>query len=97
MRKAPNRVGAANSRRARQLGHCGSSFLTVAFRGLHFEVTLRRLWMTSHVGPLRAKARLLQFIETGALDPERFQAIISRHSLVELWKRFEKQFLSDTP
>lgn len=43
------------------------------------------------------KARLLQFIETGALDPARFQAIISRHKLLEAWQRFEKQFLTDAP
>ncbi len=48
-------------------------------------------------GRAKDKARLLQFIETGALDPERFQAIISRHRLLEAWQRFEKQFLSETP
>lgn len=48
-------------------------------------------------GRAKDKARLLQFIETGALDPARFHAIISRHGLLEAWKRFEKQFLGDTP
>ena len=42
------------------------------------------------------KARLLQFIETGVLDPARFQNILARHSLQQAWQRFEKQFLSDT-
>jgi hypothetical protein len=46
-------------------------------------------------GRAKDKARLLQFIEAGALDAERFQDIISRHELIEAWKRFEKQFLSD--
>src|SRR2546423_1143484 len=42
------------------------------------------------------KARLLQFIEPGVLDPARFQNILARHSLQQAWQRFEKQFLSDT-
>jgi|SRR5881628_1379553 len=40
------------------------------------------------------KARLLQFIEAGALNAERFQSIIARHGLIDMWKRFEKQFLT---
>jgi len=40
------------------------------------------------------KARLLQFIEAGALDPARFQDIITRHGLKAAWQRFEKQFLT---
>ena len=47
-------------------------------------------------GRAKDKARLLQFIETRALDATRFQAIISRHGLLEAWQRFEKQFLGDT-
>ena len=49
--------------------------------------------------PRRAKdkARLLQFIEAGALDAARFQAILVRHGLVHAWQKFERQFLSDTP
>ena len=39
-------------------------------------------------GRSKDKARLLQFIETGALDPARFQAILSRHGLLEAWRRF---------
>jgi len=48
-------------------------------------------------GRAKDKARLLQFVETGSLDAARFQDIISRHGLIEAWKRFEKQFLGDTP
>jgi|SRR3989442_1633041 len=47
-------------------------------------------------GRAKDKARLLQFIEARALDAARFQAIVARHGLVDVWKRFEKQFLSDT-
>ncbi|MGB7622712.1 MAG: hypothetical protein WBN92_10225 [Terriglobia bacterium] len=48
------------------------------------------------VGRAKDKARLLQFIEAGALDIHRFQAIIKRHALVDRWWQFERQFLSDS-
>jgi hypothetical protein len=48
-------------------------------------------------GRAKDKARLLQFIEEGALDAARFQAILRRHDLVDAWAKFERQFLSDTP
>ncbi|HMP81463.1 MAG TPA: hypothetical protein PKA41_02000 [Verrucomicrobiota bacterium] len=46
-------------------------------------------------GRAKDKARLLQFIEAGVLDPERFQGVILRHNLTEAWRRFEQQFLGD--
>jgi hypothetical protein len=46
-------------------------------------------------GRAKDKARLLQFIEAGALDAARFQAILSRHNLLDAWHRFERQFLED--
>ena len=45
-------------------------------------------------GPAKDKARLLQFIEAGALDTVRFQAILARHGLVDRWQQFERQFLT---
>jgi hypothetical protein len=39
------------------------------------------------------KARLLQFIESGALSAERFQNILERHALAGSWRKFEQQFL----
>jgi hypothetical protein len=48
-------------------------------------------------GRAKDKARLLQFIEEGALDAARFQDIVRRHDLVDAWPKFERQFLSDTP
>ena len=48
-------------------------------------------------GRAKDKARLLQFIEAGALDAVRFQAILARHGLVDAWQKFERQFLRDTP
>jgi hypothetical protein len=68
------------------------------------EGTPARVFTAEHLaaialqtGRAKDKARLLQFIETGALDSERFQAIITRHELVDAWKKFERQFLNDTP
>jgi len=48
-------------------------------------------------GRAKDKARLLQFVEAGALDAARFQAILARHELVAPWQKFERQFLNDTP
>jgi hypothetical protein len=48
-------------------------------------------------GRAKDKTRLLQFIEEGALDAARFQAILRRHDLVDAWAKFERQFLSDKP
>ncbi len=45
-------------------------------------------------GRAKDKARLLQFVESGTLDPARFQDIVSRHGLERSWQRFEKQFLT---
>ena len=39
----------------------------------------------------------IQFIETGAPDSARFQAIISGHGLLDLWNRFEEQFPDTSP
>ena len=48
-------------------------------------------------GRAKDKARLLQFVEAGAIDAARFQSILARHGLVEGWRKFERQFLSDPP
>jgi hypothetical protein len=44
-------------------------------------------------GRAKDKARLLQFIESGALSAERFQSILERHALDVSWRKFEQQFL----
>lgn len=46
-------------------------------------------------GRAKDKARLLQFVEAGALDGGRFKDIIARHDLQTPWERFERQFLTD--
>jgi hypothetical protein len=48
-------------------------------------------------GRAKDKARLLQFVEEGALDAPRFQEIVHRHNLVDAWARFERQFISNRP
>jgi hypothetical protein len=48
-------------------------------------------------GRARDKARLLQFVETGVLEAVRFQAILTRHGLVDAWRKFERQFSGDAP
>lgn len=48
-------------------------------------------------GRAKDKARLLQFVEEGALDAARFQEIVRRHRLVDVWAKFERQFVSDSP
>jgi hypothetical protein len=48
-------------------------------------------------GRARDKARLLQFIEAGVLDPARFQALLTRHELVAAWQRFGQQFPGNQP
>ena len=45
-------------------------------------------------GRSKDKARLLQFVEAGAIDAGQFQAILSRHGLDNRWREFERTFLS---
>ena len=45
------------------------------------------------VGRTKDKLRIMQFIEAGKLDMERFQSIIERHQLEERWREFQEQFL----
>jgi hypothetical protein len=46
-------------------------------------------------GRAKDKARLLQFVEEGAIDARRFQEIVKRHDLLDAWVKFERQFLAD--
>jgi hypothetical protein len=46
------------------------------------------------VGRAKDKARVLQFIEEGALDAVRFEAILARHGLLARWQTFQQQFLA---
>ena len=46
-------------------------------------------------GRAKDKARLLQFVESGVLDAERFEAILGRYGLTDVWQRFARQFLGE--
>ena len=66
------------------------------------EGTVTRVFTAEHLaaialqtGRAKDKARLLQFIESGVLDGDRFKDIIVRHDMLAAWERFERQFLSD--
>jgi len=48
-------------------------------------------------GRPKDKARLLQFIQARILDDDRFQAILIRHNLIDAWRKFQRQFLTDAP
>ena len=68
------------------------------------EGTPARVFTAEHLaaialqtGRAKDKARLLQFVESGALDVTRFESILKRHQLAQAWQRFQQQFLSDTP
>lgn len=68
------------------------------------EGTLTNVFSAEHLaaialqtGRAKDKARLLQFVEAGALDAKRFQEILTRNSLVDAWQKFERQFLNQAP
>ena len=45
-------------------------------------------------GRSKDKTRVLQFLEEGMLDMDRFQEIVARHALGEKWQQFKQQFLT---
>ena len=44
-------------------------------------------------GRAKDKARLIQFVESGVLDAERFSGILARHGLTQKWQTFQRQVL----
>ncbi len=65
------------------------------------EGTPARVFTAEHLAAValqtdrpKDKARLLQFVESGAIDAGRFQAILARHGLDKRWREFERTFLS---
>ncbi len=68
---------------------------------VQMERTPARVFTAEHLAAIalqlgrpKDKARLLQFVESGAIDTGRFQAILARHSLNNRWQEFERTFLS---
>jgi hypothetical protein len=49
--------------------------------------------ITLQTGRAKDKARLLEFVEAGALDAGKFQVILDRHGLDLAWLRFQEDFL----
>lgn len=48
-------------------------------------------------GRAKDHARLVQFVESGAVDPDCLQAILRRHGLVDKWRNFETRLLGQRP
>ena len=46
-------------------------------------------------GRAKDMARVLQFVESGVLDADKFESIISRHGLEGQWKHFKQAFFGD--
>lgn len=48
-------------------------------------------------GRSKDKARLLQFLESGVLNTQKFGELVTRYGLSDAWQRFGRQFLRDAP
>lgn len=46
-------------------------------------------------GRAKDSARIVRFVEQGALDDAKLKRILSRHGLVPKWTRFEQRYLRD--
>jgi hypothetical protein len=73
-------------------------------RETEVEGIFTRVFSAEHLAVIalqtgRAKdmARLLQFLESKAMDQKKFHDIIDRYGLKKAWGKFEKQFLTDRP
>lgn len=55
--------------------------------------TAEYLAIALQTGPPKDKARLLGFVEAGALDRTKFELIVERHGLTDEWRRFQQQLL----
>lgn len=47
-------------------------------------------------GRAKDKLRVVQFREAGFLDAQEFEAILSRHHLLDRWRQFQQQFPAET-
>lgn len=85
----------------------GSALVEEALRDavtVDVEGTQARVFTAEHLAAIalalsraKDKARVLQFIEEGALDADRFQLLLTRHDLGGKWQQFQRQFLDETP
>lgn len=69
--------------------------VTVDFEGVPTRVMTAEHLMAIALQTGRGKdfSRLLTFVESGAADSGKFNAILTRHGLVTAWKKFELNYL----
>jgi hypothetical protein len=53
--------------------------------------------MALQLGRAKDHARILQFLEGGRVNGAKLQAILARHGLEDLWRRFHCRFLESPP
>jgi hypothetical protein len=46
-------------------------------------------------GRAKDHARIVQFLESGAVDRDKLNTILARHGLIQQWDRFARRFLED--
>ncbi len=75
----------------------------VEARQMDLDGVAVRIFSAEHLAAIaletgRAKdfARLVQFVDAGALDADRFNGILERHGLRERWQEFERKFFGES-
>jgi hypothetical protein len=73
--------------------------VTVGVEGVSVSVMTAEHLVAIALATGRAKdySRILQFIEAGALDTTRLDALLARHGLLAKWAAFGEKFLHNTP
>ena len=73
-------------------------------RQIDLEGEMVRVFSAEHLaaialetGPPKDHARLVQFVDAGALDADRLEGIVRRHGLGSRWEAFARKFLGDAP
>jgi len=51
--------------------------------------------MALQTGRAKDFSRILQFVESGVLDPAKLDAILNRHGLLDKWEQFANKFLKE--
>lgn len=73
-------------------------------RALEVEVEGVRTWIMSaehlvaialQTGRAKDHARILQFLEQKASDPDKLERILERHGLISKWKQFRQRYLDE--
>lgn len=71
---------------------------------VEFGSTPTRVFSAEHLAAIMLQtgrpkdhARLIQFLESNALDRAVFESIVARHDLTSKWESFRRRFLSENP